>query len=159
MDTESLCLQVQQRSRHVPRTGDIFAMQHRDGRFLFGRVVDDSAQSGFGSLPALLVYVYRARSDSAVDVPVLRRDDLLIPPIMTNKLGWVRGYYRHVRNETLSTRDRFPRHCFDDTFGHYYDEHACEAEAPFEPLSTYGLASYALIDAQIALALSQNPER
>jgi len=141
------------KSRRRLQVGDIFVMLPPDGEFLFGRVIDLAAELVPG-VACNLIYVYRVRSRLKSPVPELRRDQLLIPPLLTNRLGWSRGYFEHVENRPLSAKDRLPRHCFrDPLLGRYFDERARRLKRPIKPVGIRGLDSYRTMDDSISAAL------
>lgn len=145
-------LAVLKKTRRAPEVGDIFAMQPPDGQFLFGRVIDTNADPlGVGG--AVLIYVYRVRAAAKTPVPALLRGQLLVPPMMTNKLPWTRGYFEHVENRLLSPMDRIPQHCFKDTRGWYFDEHGTRLSGATEPVGSWGLDSFRTIDDKVSKAL------
>jgi hypothetical protein len=85
-------LRVLRASRKKPQRGDIFAIQPNDGRFLFGRVIDADAVIG-PMAGCILIYVYRVRSHAKElpDWAELAPGNLLLAPMMTNRLPWSRG--------------------------------------------------------------------
>lgn len=140
------------KSRHVPTIGDTFVMRPPDGRFLFGRVIDTDANPlGVGG--GALIYVYRVRAPAKLPVPELLRGELLVPPMITNRQPWSRGYFEHVENRPLTSMDRLPRHCFRDARGWYFDQTGARLDGPTEPVGTWGLHSYRTIDDEISKAL------
>jgi hypothetical protein len=146
-------LQVLRKSRRSPKAGDIFAMLPPDGQYLYGRVVDTDANPlGVGG--AILIYIYRARSQDKSPVPELTRDALLLPPLMTNRLPWSRGYFEHLEHIALEPADRLPQHCFKDCVRKTYrDEHGNRLKKPSGPVGEWGLHSYRTIDDEISKAL------
>jgi hypothetical protein len=55
-----------------------------------------------GPFPGVLLYFYLAFSDDATNVPPLSPKALLIPPVITNRLGWSDGYFQTIGNVLLS---------------------------------------------------------
>jgi Immunity protein 26 len=145
-------LAVLKKTRRTLEVGDIFVMQPPDGQFLFGRVVDTNADP-LGAGGAVLIYIYRVRSAAKTPVPELLRELLLVPPIMTNKLPWTKGYFEHVENRPLSAMDRLSQHCFKSTSGRYFDQIGNPLAGPAEPVGQWGLHSYRTIDDEISKAL------
>lgn len=145
-----------QPSRKKPTPGDVFAMHPADGLYLFGRVVDIEAAPGFGPPTAVLIYVYRVRSER-MELPErseLRPDRLLVSPMMTNRLPWSRGYFQTVAHLPLDAEDVINRHCFLSAVrGRYFDERGNELPGPIEPVGDYGLHSFRTIDDEISDAL------
>jgi Immunity protein 26 len=146
-------LAVLKKSRRSPRNGDIFVMLPPDGQFLYGRVINSEAKAGWGMDRSILIYVYRGRSKRKEDVPVLRPEDLLVAPMMTNRLPWSRGYFEFIKNEELQPSDVLRQHCFKDTRGFYYDDQNNELPGPVEPVGVRGLHSYRTIDDEVSRAL------
>lgn len=145
-------LEVLKKSRRSPEVGDVFVMLPPDGAFLFGRVVDTNADPlGVGG--AVLIYVYRVRSDTKTPIPELLRQQMLVPPMMTNKQPWTRGYFEHVENRPIDPRERLAQHCFVDTRGWYFDSTGRRLPGPTEPVGQWGLHSYRTIDDEISKAL------
>lgn len=145
-------LAVLMKSRRPVRAGDIFVMRPPDGQYLYGRVIDTNANPlGVGG--ATLIYVYRVRSSVMTPVPELLRGQLLIPPKMTNRLPWSRGYFQHLENRPLSAMDRLSQHCFKDTLGGYRDQAGNAVPGPVEPVGLFALSSYRTIDDAISEAL------
>lgn len=145
-------LAVLRKSRRAPETGDIFVMLPPDGRFLFGRVISTSADP-LGVGRGIVVYVYNARSHAKRVVPRLFRGQLLVPPMITNRQPWTKGYFEAVGHSPLGPMDRLARHCFRDVRGRYFDELGNELQSAVEPVGQWGLHSYRTIDDEISRAL------
>lgn len=127
-------------------------MQPPDGKFLFGRVIETDANPlGVGG--AVLIYIYRGRSADKSKIPTLLRSQLLVPPIMTNRQPWTKGYFEHLETRPLATMDRLPAHCFKDTHGRFFDEAGSLLTNVVEPVGQWGLHSYQTIDDEISKAL------
>jgi hypothetical protein len=148
-------LQVLSPSRKKPKPGDVFAMQLTDDQFVFGRVVSTEAHAGPAMPGAVLIYVYRTRSDTK-EVPAaeeMRPDRLLVSPIMTNKQPWSKGYFETLANVPLGEDDVLDQHCFRRWDGRYLDEDLNELPGPREPVGDYGVHSFRTIDDEISDAL------
>lgn len=146
-------LEVLRPSRKRPLPGDVFALRIM-GRFLHGRVISNEARAGWFD-GSILSYVFRTQSES-MDLPdreVLRTDNLLLPPLMTNRLPWSRGYLQTVGHLAIAPGDVLPRHCFRDTSGAYYDEFGNQLETVIEPCGDWGLGSYRTLDDDVSDAL------
>lgn len=154
-------LEVLKPSRSKPKAGDIFAMRLGD-EFRFGRVISTEALAGWSMPGAILIYVFRT-SASELTVPeedVTRIDNLLIAPVMTNRIPWSRGYFQTIGNRPLAPADVLAQHSFRSSNGRYFDEGARELPGPVEPCGDWGLHSYRTIDDEIsgALGLPTAPE-
>jgi hypothetical protein len=146
-------LAILKKSRHRLREGDVFVMRPPDGLYLYGRVISTVAKAGWSMPGAILIYVYRSRSSQKAAVPTLALGDLLLPPMMTNRLGWSRGYFETIGNKPLQPGDVLRHHCFENFAGRYFDETAAELPGPIAPVGTWGLHSYRSIDDEISKAL------
>ena len=159
MATSTTNLRIQRPSRKPPKSGDVFRLQLPDSSYRFGRVIRTDARwtRAVGAGPAILIDDYRAASESP-DIPAreqLRPDQLLISPVMTNKLPWTRGYFDTMENIPLDDDDVLPQHCFSDAAvtGRYFDEMGNTLPGPVEPVGDYGLHSYRTIDDEISDAI------
>lgn len=155
-------LQVLKPSRAKVKPGDLFVMKMAIDSYLVGRVISVEAIWTFavGADPAILIYIYRDRAESKENIPKVRRDRLLVSPILTNRLPWSRGYFETVGNWPLGPEDVLPRHCFKDVLrGRYFDDRGRELPGPIEPVGVFALDSYQTIDDQVsdALGIPQAP--
>jgi hypothetical protein len=150
-------LQFLRRSRKELQPGDVFRMKLHGARYLFGCVViaDMPRHPTLPSIPhANLIYVYDVESTSG-EIPweSLTPDRLLIPPVFTNRLGWTHGVFETVGHRDLAHDDLLTRHCFRRWDGTYLDERGARLPAEVWPCGEWGLASYRLIDDEIADAI------
>jgi hypothetical protein len=149
-------LRVLRPSRKKVRAGDVFAMQMPDDLYLFGRLISTDAVIG-PMTGCILIYVFRTRSE--VKAPPrredLRPDNLLVPPILINRLPWSRGYFETIDHRPLEDDEVLTQHCFWDVAlrGQYFDEKGHELPGPVEPVGRYGLNSYRTADDKISKAL------
>ncbi len=140
-------------SRRVLENGDIFVMQPPDGRYLYGRVVDIDALAESGMSSCVLVYIYSTRSQLKRSIPRPSLKKLLLPPLITNRLPWTRGYFEFLENRKLTPKDVLPQHCFSTPNDEYFDEKNRRLDAPVEPVGQAGLRSLKSIDDEVSLAL------
>lgn len=148
-------LEVIQPSRKRVRPGDIFAMLPPDGRYLFGRVISTEAHA-FSFDRLILLYVYDFRSESMLPPSdeILSPERLLIPPELTDRLAWSKGYFVTVENRPLEDADRLTVHCFRSlNDGRYYDENNNRLPGPIEPVGIQGMTTVGGIEKEIAEAL------
>lgn len=154
-------LEVLKPSRSKQRAGDVFALR-LGGEFRFGRVISTEAMAGWSMPGAILIYIFRAPSAVLVspEAELLRPDQLLIAPLMTNRLPWSRGYFQTIGHRALASGDVLAQHCFRSSNGRYFDESAQEIPGPVEPCGDWGLHSYQTIDDAIstALGMPRTPE-
>jgi hypothetical protein len=147
-------LRVLNASRKTPRPGDIFALSPAEDLYLFGRVISGDAR--VGRIPATLIYIYSTRQSAMRPIPMdqLTPDGLLIPPILTNRLPWSRGYFQVVASMPLREGDRLADHRFRDVRGWLFDEFG-EPRPPTDTfVGSYGLDSFRTIDDAVSDAMS-----
>jgi hypothetical protein len=147
-------LRQMRRTYRRPEAGDLFTMQLRDHRYLYGRVILANRPLEVAPMPeANLIYVYR----DPVDTPDPRanpsRERLLIPPLFINRLPWTKGLFTTLDERPLADADRLPRHCFRHWTGKFVDENGGALASRTEPCGEWGLASYALLDEEVSDAL------
>lgn len=146
---------VLRKSRKKPSPGDIFTYLMPDQLYRFGRVIRTDAQvGGFGD--CLLIYLYSAESENATSIPTLRKEELLFPPLATDRHVWVWGYFQTVEQRCLVDDDVWPVHCFYDdtrTFELYKDEYGKRLPRRSEPCGDTGLCGAGFIDARVSMAL------
>lgn len=143
------------KSGRKPTAGDMFAIGLPKDDYIFGRVIDGPLPREQAPMPgAYLVYVYRYRAKSPEpEVTELRPENLLVPPVYINQLGWTKGYFLPIRSEQVRPQDRLPRHCFRRSTGEYFDEAKRRLPAPIEPCGEWGLGNHRTLDDQISAAL------
>lgn len=120
----------------------MFAMHLTDGQYLFGRVVaTDATVSGGAKLN--LVYVFKYRSRTMSPPRHLSAKDLLIAPEITNRQGWLKGYWQTIESRAFEEGERLAVHCFfDETNGRYVDEYGKRLAGRKKPSASLGVAQY-----------------
>lgn len=88
-------LLVLKKSSRRPKSGDVFVTLPPDDLFLYGRVISTEAKIG-AMEGCILIYIYNVRSTTKLPIPQLSPTKLLLPPIMTNRLPWRRGYFETI---------------------------------------------------------------
>jgi len=141
-------------SRKAPTPGDIFALQLPSGQYLFGRVIlVDPPRSNAPMPGSILIYIYRTQSTSKeLEGLALTPDQLLIPPLWTNRQAWTRGYFSTLTNVPLRTDDLLLDHCFL-AWDSYRTLKGERISARTEPCGVWGLVSYRWIDDQVSDAV------
>lgn len=149
-------------SRRPPKVGDVFLMRLKDVN-LRGRVVSTSARSDSFSEPnCVLLYIYKnTASDDTIPTPAeLSPPILLIPPVITNAVGWRRGYFRTIGNVELDASQKLAHHVFrDPVSGSFYDENSqpTQSDAVNHLTGIQVLKSYVTIEDSISQALGRGP--
>lgn len=105
----------------------------------------------------ILLYVFAIESETKFPPERLSVMQLMVPPLMTNRLPWSKGYFETVAHRTFEAGERLPTHCFHDPFFkrylRYWDEYNHELPRKHEPCGIYALKSYRTIDDAISDAL------
>ena len=144
-------MKLLKRSRSAPTVGDIFVYQMPDNLFRFGRVIrDDARMMAWKGL--FVLYFYQAESETKRPVPRLDKGDLLIPPRITDRGAWTRGYFETVEQRRLEEEDTVSTHCFQDD-DQYCDEYGNRLARRSEPCGFYGLTTECGIDNALTRAL------
>ena len=144
-------LQVLKPSGRRLRAGDIFVCRPAEHPYYFGRVV--KPRTDLDGMPATLIYLYRAVSDDPIAIPALHRNELLVPPLFTNRLPWSRGYFVTVANAALTPWDVLHPHVFQVSTTKFVDEYGRPTRDPARPVEIYGLHSFRTIDDRISEVL------
>ena len=143
-------------SRKRLQPGDALVMRFVVTReYLFGRVIDTNAVFPLsGERGAILVYVYCHRSPDRSTPEQLSRSDLLLPPRITNTLGWSRGYFETVEHRELAAADTLAQHCFRTATGNLLDENGTVVNRECShPIGNWGVDSYGSIYYEASKAL------
>ena len=143
-------LEFLKKSRKGLKPGDIFVLKPKGHDYYFGRVISTTAQCGFGPPKAVLIYIYNSTSKDKTKIPNLDKNNLLIPPVMINRLGWSRGYFENVGFKELAKDDVLNVHCFwRPSRKTYMNEKGEQLDGPQEPVGQYGLGNYRVVDIEI----------
>ena len=136
--------------------GDIFVLRPAGRDYYFGRVVRVGTK--LVALPDnVLIYLYDAHGPAKDAIPELRRERLLVAPLVTNRLPFSKGYLEVVGSRPLAPGDVLPVHCFRASSGKYYDEHKRPLREKVEPCGELGLHSFRTIDDAVSKALGIPP--
>lgn len=153
MASQKTNMRVLAPSRKSRTPGDVFALQLRDGEFIFGRLISTTARVG-GFEGCHLIYIYRTATPTKTQIPSLDPHGLLVPPMATNQKPWTLGFFETVTHLPLvPARDVLSQHCFRDIRGRFFDDQSRELPECIEPCGEFGLHSYRTIDDAISKAL------
>jgi hypothetical protein len=148
-------LQILVPSRKALKAGDIFVCRPAGRAFFFGRVVATDACIATMQ-NCILLYVFAIESETKAPPERLSAMQLLIPPLMTNRLPWSRGYFEIVAHRAFEPGERLAVHCFKEPGRQpvrYWDEYNHELLEKREPCGIHALKSYRTIDDAISDAL------
>lgn len=102
-----------------------------------------------------LIYIYAKGSPEKLAIPRLRKEQLLVPPLIANHRPWTMGYFEFLEGRPLGTEDRLRQHLFRDIRGWCVNERGERQEAPVQPVvaGIYGLSSFRTIDDDVSKAI------
>jgi hypothetical protein len=83
----------------------------------------------------------------------LLASNLLVSPVMINRLPWSRGYFDTIGHLDLQDGEVLPQHCFRRSNGDYFDADGRQMSRPVEPVGDYGLHSFRTVDDLLSDAL------
>lgn len=149
-------LVVLKKSRIEPKEGDVFCFRPRGRGYFLGRVI--SIEATIKSMThCVLIYLFAKEYIEKVIPDQLLVGDLLVPPCLTNRLPWSKGYFETIGNRKFVPGEKLPVHCFLDVFfkeeARYFDEFGNIHSDRFDPCGIYGLGSYRTIDDAVSNAL------
>ena len=134
------------KSRKKRKVGDIFVLFFPGEKYCFGRVIKTGVVGG--GVPGFnLIYIYKYIKKDKNDVPNdLGVQNLLLPPIVTNNQGWLRGYFETVKTADIYDGGILPIHCFEDNIlyipSKYFDEYGKELKKKYKICGRYVLTSF-----------------
>ncbi|UDF05627.1 Imm26 family immunity protein [Asticcacaulis sp. AND118] len=136
--------------------GDVFTFNVAGVGFLYGSVI--FANIDFPNAPtpgSNLIYIYNMVTDGiCLDLPSLKPNNLLLPPIWTNRMAWTKGFFQNIGEINLDAETTLRRYCFYSVLRKaHVNEVGDLIPAKVEPCGTWGLASYRLIDQMVSDAL------
>ena len=151
-------------SRRKPKAGDLFVCNMRGERWVAGRVIHNQCKMMSGTGNEFLLYFYGMQVSDPAKLRPPFKPDLLIPPIITNALGWRIGLFETIANHPLASGEVLPRHYFlrsgasiewDDPRAEYVDEfkEPSPHPGPGELWGWSGLSGYANVDTDLSRAL------
>lgn len=107
MTEEFTELHVLQPTRKNPKIGDIFVMEPKENLFYFGKVIDANVVSKNPLFNGgYLIYLYNCPAKTKEIPNQLDPNKLLIPPLVTNKQGWVKGYFETVGSSDVTSEEK-----------------------------------------------------
>ena len=148
-----------EKSRKKKRPGDIFVYQLKQepNLYRFGKIIKTDAVVGnLVGTKSNLIYLYEAISNSKLDIPVLDKNKLLLPPLGINNLPWTRGYFVTVGFEEVTEKNSHAVHCFrcdSRKTPTYYNEYSKEIHKIKGYIGEHGLHSYLSLDDYVSVKL------
>ncbi len=150
---DDLIFKFIKKSRRKPLPGDYFYFELLDGAIYIGRVIRNNACM-LTIHDMNVIYTYNVSLTSIENIPKLTPSQLLIPPIIANNQGWLKGYFCFLNNSVLEEEDILPIHCFESPINYFcYNEFGERLPERIEPCGVWGIASHATIELEVKTAL------
>jgi hypothetical protein len=144
-------------SRKTLKAGNVFTFHIGARGYGYGRIVRTDVDFG-GDADTILIYIYNRFDTEPDHNSILSPRQLLLPPILTNRLPWSRGYFTIISSCALSQDDILPVHCFWDVLNEkHVNENGKKLARKIEPCGIYALDSFRTIDRAISEALGIPP--
>lgn len=147
-------LETLKRTRQKPEPGDVFVYRVRGMDFGFGRVIrTDARMEPWRDL--LVIYIYNVFAPDVEPIPVLKRDKLLVPPLLLFRQSlWTKGYFQTVQRKPLETQDVLKVHCFRDEVNRcYVDEYERRLKRRTSPCALHAVGNEYAVEADVCHAL------
>jgi hypothetical protein len=144
-------------SRKNINTGDIFVLKPKGKDYYYG-VVANANSNHFGIEDIIHIQIFNYCTEQIANVSdSLYKYDLLLPPILTNKLGWRKGYFKTIGHSDIKLFPTVKRAAFVDVIrtGYYFDDKSNPLDKIYsiETTGAFSIKSYLNIDTLISLKL------
>ena len=149
-----------QASKKNPNEGDVFIVQPKKGIYFYGKVIKTNIQSinpFFNKMN--LIYLYKESSQEVKMLDYMNSNQLLIPPVVVNNQGWLKGYFMTIGNIAVTDEEYSVDFGFWSTVRNkYFDLSGNELKKEPKYHSIFGLGSYGVVGRDIQKVLQENPE-
>ncbi|ECQ6566608.1 hypothetical protein FZU01_22575 [Salmonella enterica subsp. enterica] len=109
--------------RKWPKEGDVFYFRLSDGRFGYGMVALGNIDVG-PFKGAVVIYIYKHLLESIDAETNLDKNELLLPPIITDASCWKKGFFTTYKKQNLIDMDVYSCHFFKNPIrNEIYDQH------------------------------------
>lgn len=103
-------LKFYKKSRRKNNVGDVFIISPNESVDLLCLIVDNSVQNPLlieGMISIIIFHrnVKRQNCDKPSILDIINNSSLLTPPIITNRLGWTKGYFKTIENTDINYTD------------------------------------------------------
>lgn len=149
-------LRVTGTRRRRRKPGEVFVFSVRPDEYYWGRVISLEYKLGYDWGFAILVYLYRVATRDTIEIPQLRREELLIAPRAVDTSPWRVGVFDTIAFLPLLPEDIWERHCFafPNAPGKYFDGFGNQVDGPFYPLGENSVSTYLGVDKLVSQALA-----
>lgn len=152
------------KSKANPKAGDVFFIRIPGKGLVVGLVVKTDACSEVihseeqrkKAFRAVLLHVFQdvhAAENRDLMLRSVARENLLIPPLMTNRLGWKHGIFKNFARIENVCEQMLEVYCFRSG-SRFYDENGLRSVHSI-PCGSLGLHSYLSVEDEILQALER----
>jgi hypothetical protein len=155
MNEEKINLELLGTSSKRIMTGDVFVLRPK-GHLLYYGIVANTNATMFSAKEIIHVQIFDYKSDVIQEIPdSLNKYPLLIPPILTNKLGWKKGYFKIIGNVSINNFMSVKEAAFFYYNGEIFNDNSQQLPKPYsiETTGSFSITSYLNIDNLISLRL------
>ncbi|WP_018130083.1 immunity 26/phosphotriesterase HocA family protein [Effusibacillus pohliae] len=146
-----------QPSRKKPNPGDVFVVQPKNGLYFYGKVIKTNMPSKDLVILCNLIYIYKNPSQQVVMPTELNPRELLIPPLIINNQGWIKGYFKTIGSMPVTNEDLAVNFGFKDFLTkQFVDELGNPLGYEPELWTDYGLGSYGVVADKIHKILKED---
>lgn len=136
-------------------TGDIFVLKPPKMKFYYGIVANADAKM-FSAERILHIHFFDFSTNDYNTVPnKLYDSNLLIPPVLTNKIAWQKGYFKTIGNVTIEKFRTIKEASFYYYNGEIFDDNSHQLSKPYsiETTGSFSITSHLNIDNLMSLRL------
>ena len=155
MNEEKINLELLGNSSKIIRTGDVFVLKPKNHPFYYGIVANVNATM-FGAKEIIHIQIFDYKSEVVQEIPdSLDKYPLLIPPILTNKIGWKKKYFKSIGNIPVNNFISVRNASFFYYNGEIFNDSSHPLSKPnsIETTGSFSVTSYLNIDNLISLRL------
>ncbi|MFC1946271.1 immunity 26/phosphotriesterase HocA family protein, partial [Chloroflexota bacterium] len=97
---------VIKKSYKEPETGDVFALQPKEGVYYYGKVIRSKVESKNIMFKGwYLVFIFNIKTNQIQADVNINNVPLLIRPMVVNKRPWTMGYFKTINNTPITDYD------------------------------------------------------
>lgn len=155
MNEEKINLELLGNSSKIIKTGDVFVLKPKNHPLYYGIVANASATM-FSAKEIIHIQIFDYKSDVVQEIPdSLDKYPLLIPPILTNKIGWKKKYFKSIGNIPVDNFISVKNASFFYYNGEIFNDSSQPLSKPYliETTGSFSVTSYLNIDNLISLRL------
>jgi hypothetical protein len=155
MNKEDINLEFLETSKKKIKTGDVFVVKPPKMKFYYGIVANSNANLFHVDGILHLQFFDFSTDDYGSISDKLHDSKLLFPPVLTNRLGWSKGYFKTIGNISIENFKTIKEASFYYYNGEIFDDNSNQLSQPYslETTGSFAVTSYLNIDNLISLRL------